>query len=239
MENTGENFKLNIEPRADKVGSAGSRRIRKSGKLPVSVYMNKASSINAQVNENEFVKIAERSRATDLFTVVSSDKKLDGLKALVKSIQQEPLKGKVMNIEILALDDKTPIKVRVPIHLEGTPEGVKLQGGVLTHSASNIEVLCLPTKIPHYISVDITSLKVGESLNASDVVLPDGLILKSNPNDTIASVVTIREVKVEETVTAAAEGAAAEGAPAAAAGAAPAAGDKAKAAAPAADKAKK
>jgi large subunit ribosomal protein L25 len=105
------------------------------------------------------------------------------------------------------------------VHVEGTPVGVTLGGGILDFPMREIEVLCLPGAIPEELRVDVSALELGESVHVRDVLLPEGVELISDADLTLISVVA--PAKVEEEVVAAeeeaaeeVEGAAAEGAPA-------------------------
>ncbi len=203
---------LHIESRTSN-GSAESRRLRRTGKVPVSILYPDATSVAGIVIEKDFVHLAEMSKYTDVFHFKSDNQKLNGQKVLVKDLQKEPLKGSVLHVDFLALDDKKAINVKVPVALVGTPVGVKTQGGILTKSAQFLVVSCLPAVIPSEIEVDVTELKVGDRVIANELKFTNGLVLKSNERETIASVVASRATRLQETDAKAPE-AAAKGAPA-------------------------
>ncbi len=189
---------LNIESRTSN-GSAESRRLRRTGKVPVSILYPDATSASGIVIEKDFVHLAEMSKYTDIFHFKSDNQKLNGQKVLVKDLQKEPIKGNVLHVDFLALDDKKAITVKVPVSLVGTPVGVKTQGGILTKSAQFLLVSCLPAVIPSEVEVDVTELKVGDRVVASQLTLASGLTLKSNERETIASVVASRATRLQET----------------------------------------
>lgn len=210
---------LDIQSRTSS-GSAESRRLRRSGKVPVSILYPDATSAAGILIEKDFVHLAEMSKYTDVFHFKSDNQKLNGQKVLVKDLQKEPRKGSVLHVDFLALDDKKEITVKVPVALTGTPVGVKTQGGILTKSAQFLLVSCLPAVIPSEVEVDVTELKVGDRVVANQVKLSNGLVLKSNERETIASVVASRATRLQETdakAPDAAKGAPAKAAPAAAA----------------------
>ena len=118
-----------------------------------------------------------------------------------------------MHADFLRIDEKVAIKVNVPIHFlnEEDCAGVKMEGGMIQHQATDIEVSCLPGDIPEYIEVDMLEVITGQIVHLSEVNLPEGvtsvaLSLGEDHDLAIASVVapkgTIDEdeetVEVEE-----------------------------------------
>src|SRR5215471_18681358 len=122
--------------------------------------------------------------------------------------QYDPLKDKLLHIDLkrIAMDER--IKVQVPIHLTGEAEGVKTQGGILDQVLREVEIECLPGDIPSSIDADITHLVFGTVLRVSD--LPHGGKLKfiTDEDQTIAHITSVKE-EVAPTPEAAAEAAAA------------------------------
>lgn len=233
---------LEVEPRSE-VGARAAKRLRASGNLPTVVYARGEAATACVLSEKEFVRIAKASRISTVFTLKSKDTALNGRLAIVKDIQKHHLSGKVLHVDLQSLRENEEITVRVPLKGLGEAAGVKLDGGILTTSAHEITVTCLPKKIPQVLEYDVSELKLGGSIHAEDLKLPEGVRLGGNPHETIASVVAVRQVVEETAATTDAAAATAEGAAAPAAGAAApgAAAPAAKAAdaAPAAKAAKK
>lgn len=227
---------LEVERRTD-VGARAAKRLRAAGSLPSVVYAKGAPALSCTLSHKEFVRIAQVSRISTVFTLKSSDSELNGRLAIVKEIQKEGLSGKVLHVDLQSLLENEEITVRVPLNITGEAVGVKLDGGILTISAHDIAVRCLPKQIPQVLELDVSDIKLGGSVHAEDLKLPAGVRLGGNPQETIASVVAVRQVVEEVAPAAAAEGAAPADGAAAAPGAAPAAGaEGAKAAEPAAAK---
>jgi large subunit ribosomal protein L25 len=162
--------------------------------------------------------LATKASSSQLFTLKSEDKNLNGKLAVVKEVQKDYLsKSAPIHIDFMALNPDAEFEIEVPVRVIGEAKGVKLSGGVLSVAVHRLAVSCLPKNIPQRLEVDVANIDLNESLQAKDVKLPEGVKLAGDPTETIASVVTIRVVE--------------EAAPAAAAAAAPA--DGAAAAAPA------
>ncbi len=219
-----------IERVAD--GSATSRRLRKSGFIPSVVYAHGEGNWPMSVNEREFLKLAEKSTSSQVFILKSENAGLNDRAAIVKEIQIDRLHNKVLHIDFQALKDNEEIVIAVPLKFTGDSMGVKEDGGILSVSAHTLSVLCLPRSIPSAIDVSVVPLKIGDSIHAKDLTLPNGVRLAGKEDETIVSVIIVKQV-VEEVTTAVA----ADGTAVAADGTAVAA-DGTDAAAPAADAAK-
>ena len=120
-----------------------------------------------------------------------------------------------MHADFLRVDDKTVVKVHIPIHFlnETTCKGVKVQGGMIQHMETDIEVQCLPGDIPEYIEVDMLEVETGQIVHLSDITLPEGvtstaLALGEDYDLAIASVVAPKGVSEDEEEDAAAAAAA-------------------------------
>ena len=127
---------------------------------------------------------------------------------ILKEFQREPLRGKLLHADFyeVALDKR--LEVKVHIELEGTPVGVKLQGGIVDFVTRELEVECLPADIPEKIVVDISHLELGKHLRVSDLKVSDKVKVMMEPELVVVHVVLPRAEVVAEP--AAAEGAVAE-----------------------------
>jgi len=151
-------------------------------------------------------------------------------------------------VDFYHIDPAHPIKLRVPVVLEGVPAGVREKGGILSHPTRTLRVRCLPADIPSEIKVDVSKMDVDESLLLQDYTPPKGVTFLGDPHTVLALVTVVEEEKAPEPAAAAAapelvgakKPAEGEAAAAAAPGAKPAAGgDKKDAAKPAAKPAAK
>jgi len=165
--------------------------------------------------------LAKKARLSQVFTFKSESPALNGKSAIVKEVQQDYLKGKVLHVDFQTLRDDEEITIDVPVRVVGEAPGVKLDGGVLTLVTHEVQVTCLPKNIPSVVDVDVSSLGLGQSIHASDLKFAEGVTLSDDPHETIVSVIIPRAV--EEATAAPVAGAPAAGAPAAGAPAAAAA----------------
>ena len=152
-------------------------------------------------------KDLEKSMENEAFFSQILNLHIDGgnEKAILKDLQRHPAKNRVMHADFMRINENETLKVHVPIHFinEATCVGVKLQGAIIQHQVTDIEVLCLPADIPAYIEVDMAKLETGDIVHLSEVSLPPGvtsvaLSLGEDHDLAIASVMAPRVAEVEE-----------------------------------------
>lgn len=212
-----ENFTIEVSERVE-LGKGSCNRCRKQGFIPGIAYHRADKPVAVQVPYKEFTMLAKKARLSQVFTFKSASSSLNGKAAIVKEIQQDYLKGRVLHVDFQTLKDDEEITVDVPVRLVGEAPGVKLQQGILTLVTHEVSVTCLPKNIPSVIDVDIAALGLGESIHASDLKLSQGVTLSDDPHETIVSVLAPRAAEEEKPAAAAApaEGGAAPAADAAA-----------------------
>ena len=223
----------------DKKGGREGIKIRREGYIPSVAYSRGNESISIMVHGSDFIKLASTARGSQVFAFESSDAKLNGKQALVRDIQRDFQKDKILHIDFQMLNAGEAVKLRIPLRITGDALGVKNDGGVLEVSDRFIMVRCMPNSIPSEIGVDVSELNLGHGYKAKDIKLPEGVTLAADPHESIVSVVASR---TSQMLTQALEAAAAATAPAAAApgaaegaAATPGATAEGAAAAPAAD----
>lgn len=210
-----ESFTIEVTERQS-LGKSGCNRARREGFIPGVAYHRADKPVAVQVPYKEFTLMAKKARLSQVFTFKSESPALNGKSAIVKEIQQDYLKGKVLHVDFQTLRDDEEITIDVPVRVVGEAPGVKLDGGVLTLVTHEVQVTCLPKNIPSVVDVDISSLGLGQSIHASDLKFAAGVTLTDDPHETIVSVIIPRAVEEATAATAAP----AAGAPAATAAAA-------------------
>jgi len=172
-------------------GKNEARRLRAQGRVPAVVYGAKKESVAVSVDPKQISKILRSESGHN--TIFDLDLGREKTKAMIVDWHYEPIKGKLLHIDMkrIAMDEK--IRVKVPIHLTGEAVGVKQQGGILDHVLREVEIECLPGDIPSSLSVDVTNLSFGDVLRVSD--LPHGGSLKfiTDANQTVAHVTAVKE----------------------------------------------
>lgn len=216
-----------------------TNRVRMSGSVPAIVYGKSMDPVCLEVDSKKITSVFSAGANQNVLITLKikgEGKDKQTIQVLAHDVQKDPMKDTIMHVDFLKVNMEEEIKTKVSIVLVGEPTGVKLDGGILVHSLRQLEVKCLPGEIPDKISVDVSALKINESIHVSEIVLPKGVTILTSKEDAVAIVTSpTKEEEVAPVVEAAvtAEGAAvpAAGAPAAEGAAAPAADAKAKGAA--------
>jgi large subunit ribosomal protein L25 len=191
-------------------GKNANRRLRSRGMIPGVVYAEGKEAVAVAVSPRQ-IGMVLRSAAGEntLF-----DLELGGSlrKVILKEFQREPLRGKILHADFYEVALDKAIEVKVHVELEGTPVGVKLQGGIVDFVTRELEVSCLPADIPEKITVDISHLELNKHLRVSDLRISDKVKILADADVVIAHVVLPKAEVAAETavVEGAAEATAAE-----------------------------
>ena len=198
-----QTFELEAQPRTlvgKKVG-----RLRREGIVPISVYGKKRASINLQVPYRPLQVTLAHAGGTHLINL-----KVNGETQTVvaREVQRDPVRRTITYVDFVAVDKDTRLSAEVPVHLVGESPAVVNFDGVILTGATTITVNSLATQIPDHIDVDLSKLvKLGDAITVGDLVLPEGAISESSPEEVIvrvaAPVVQSEEEEVTEEATSA------------------------------------
>lgn len=191
------NHKITAASRKDE-GKGASRRLRRAGQLPAIVYGGDATPQNIQLNQ-EKVWVASQQ---EWFYSSIIDLEVDGKvqPVLLRDMQRHPYKQVIMHLDFQRVNANEAIRVNVPLHLvnaELSPAG-KSAGVVLTQELNEVEIICLPGKLPESIEVDLSKIEVGDTVHLSEVVLPEGVELAAKLDEEHNPAVAVaRHARVE------------------------------------------
>ena len=198
------NFDLQLEVETRQPMKYASRKLK--GMVPAVVYGPKIKNLCLSLKENTAIKYSKTSFDNKIFTFISKDKKLNGLKVIKKDTAYHSLSRKPIHIDFLALDMSQAVRVTVEIKFLGKAKGVKESGGVLSFLTRSVEVECLPNEIPNHFEIDVSPLELNESFHISDLVIPKNIKLITKQTETICLVSTAQEeIKAEPTESATTE----------------------------------
>lgn len=197
----------------DDTGKGVARKLRAAGRIPAVLYGQDHDPVSLSLEPRSLERLLHSEGLNALFDLDGGES-VKGRTVLVKDVQRHPVRGDLMHADFFEIDARKTITVSVAIHLEGTPVGVSLDGGVLDHALREVELDCLPRAIPESLELDVSQMGLGESLHVSDIPLPDGVEMRTNDELSVVSVVAPR---VEEAAAEVAEGEEGAEAPAAAA----------------------
>jgi large subunit ribosomal protein L25 len=144
-----------------------------------------AIDIDAREFSNRVKNISES-------TIVKLELEGKTYEAFVKDTQRSITEGNILHVDLYEVESGVALRAHVSLHLVGNPIGVR-EGGVLESPLHEIEVECLPKDLPERIEIDISELKVNQSLHVKDINLGEGVRLISNGDQVVALVKYARE----------------------------------------------
>ncbi len=171
-----DQFEINAEVRQD-IGKGASRRLRRlANNVPAIIYGGGEDPQPLTLVRKDFEKALENEAFYSHVLTINVGK--NAQKAILKDLQRHPAKNSVMHADFLRVDDKTAVKVTVPIHFlnEDKSVGVKMEGGIVQHQMTEVEVQCLPGDIPEYLEVDMLEVTTGQIVHLSDITFPEGVV---------------------------------------------------------------
>ncbi|WP_354624995.1 50S ribosomal protein L25/general stress protein Ctc [Psychromonas sp. MME2] len=178
-------IKLIATVRTD-LGKGASRRLRHTDLVPGIVYGAGKEPVSVTFEQKELRKV----ESVEAFYSSVLNVEIDGVseQVVLKAVQRHAFKDLIQHLDLLRVDATHKLHTIVPLHFinEETAEAVK-NGGVVAHTANELEVTCLPADLPSFIEVDICKMAIGDTIHISDLVLPKGVesveLLKGSDHD--------------------------------------------------------
>ena len=190
-------------PRTGKFNKNAARRVRVSGQIPAVVYGAGLEPVAVAVDPKIITRILHSDSGHN--TIFDLDVTGAGpAKAMIVDWQYEPIKGKLLHIDLKRIAMDKTITVSVPIQLVGVPTGVKNQGGILEHIMREVEIECLPSDIPSHLDVDVTGLEMNGYIHVSDLPHSGKVKYLAAEDATVAHVTIVKEQVEPEAAAAAA-----------------------------------
>ncbi len=186
-------YNLDIEPR-EKLGTGSTRALRRTGKIPINYYYHGEKNENFSIDKKAFYH-AFRSGQHVFQMVVNNEK----VYAMIKALQYHPVTEEVMHLDLMRVRRGEKMIFTLPLIFEGESAGVA-EGGILSHLINSVEIECLPTEVPENINVDVSNLEMNSAMTAADITIPEGMILITPGETTIATVAPPRAEEVVEEV---------------------------------------
>ena len=185
-------YELRAESRTE-LGKSASRRLRRSGRIPGTVYGASKDPQSISLSHDEVLHQLDHEAFYSSVLTLNVDAQSE--QVVVKDLQRHPYKPDILHIDFLRIDEKQKITMRVPLHFLNEQQcvGVKSGGGVISRIMTELEISCLPRDLPEYIDVDLANVNLGESVHLSDIDLPEGVEIYAllSGGDASASVATV------------------------------------------------
>ena len=183
---------LAAEPRRE-TGKGAARQTRFRNRVPAVIYGHgrdtQPLTVEAAALEQALAGV-EWSSAVVQLTVAGAT-----VRTLIREIQRHPLRPDILHVDFYEIHADEKVRLKLPVHLVGSPDGVRNQGGVLDQVIREIEIEVLPENIPDRIDVDVTNLAIGHTLHVREITVPHAQILTAG-DLTIATIVAPRAEEV-------------------------------------------
>lgn len=178
----------------DSLGSKSVNKLRRQGLVPANFYMHGGRNYNLAIDK-KVLNTALHS-GSHLF-VIKIDKKSHHVQ--LKDLQYHPVTEDVLHVDLQGFKMTETITLAVALHIIGEAPGLK-EGGIMVQNINQIEISCLPSAVPEFIEVDISSLNIGEHVSVGDLELDEGIEVLSLSETPIASVQIARGPAEDEEV---------------------------------------
>jgi large subunit ribosomal protein L25 len=183
--------KVVLEANSRKTGSKSeNKKQRKNGRIPGVFYMRGTDPISIDVSEKAIKPLVFTGETHLVGLKVDNNQELD---CIIKDVQFDPVTDHIVHFDLLGLTTGETFTLEVPIVFKGSAVGVK-DGGVLQQHLHKLEIECLPKDIPQHLEVDVTNLKIGDSVHISDLNFDKVTILNSKTT----VVVSVNHPKIEK-----------------------------------------
>jgi large subunit ribosomal protein L25 len=175
-------------------GKGAARQARFRGKVPAVIYGHGRDTQPLELEAKALEKALTGIEPASTIIELAVDGKA-AVKTLIREIQRHPLRPDIIHVDFYEIHAAEKVKLKVPVHLVGSPDGVRNAGGVLDQVTREVEIEVLPENIPDRVELDVTLLKIGDSLHVRELTIPNAKIL-TEADLTIATVVPPRAEEV-------------------------------------------
>ncbi len=185
-----------------KTGKGVARGLRRNDMVPAVLY-GRGKSTPIAMGHKDVTKVLNTEGGQHALINL----KLDGSEgadrmALIKDYEIDPITGKLIHVDLMEVALNEKVKIPVAVHITGSSIGVK-EGGIFQYGIRQLEIECLPNQIPDSIEVNISALKVNESLHVRDIKIAEGVRILTDPDATVATIQPpISDAKLEAMLTA-------------------------------------
>lgn len=184
-------LRLKAEIRKD-TGSKAAAKVRKEGRVPAIIYGHKEEAVAVSLDAHDFAEgLHHGHRLMDIQLGRKPQK------VIVKDLQYDHLGKDLIHADLMRVDVTETITVTVPIEIKGTAKGTE-HGGIIEQQMDHLEVECKVTDIPESIVISVKDMEVGDTVHASDINLPAGVKLVSDPGTLMLACSLVAAAKTAE-----------------------------------------
>lgn len=189
---------LRVKPRI-RIGKSGAREVRKEGNIPAILYGQGEDPIPLVVRPDELKQALSNSAGINTVLEIEIDGAEPPVKkfSMLREIQKDPIKNRVIHLDFLAIDMSKSVTVKVPVNTLGRSEGER-RGGSLEKLMRTIDLECLPGDIPDSIEIDVTGLGMGDFVDIDGLALGEGTRPLRDGSEKVVHVIAQRSMDVDE-----------------------------------------
>ncbi|MEO8204829.1 MAG: 50S ribosomal protein L25 [Chthoniobacterales bacterium] len=180
-------------------GRNAVKQVRARRNVPAVIYGSKQEPQGLEISHKDIDRILSRSIGENLLVDLQIDEngKTVNRLALIQEVQHHPVKGVILHVDFHAVSANEKLTTEVPVEPTGEADGVKNFGGLLEQNLRALEIECFPKDLPEVITVDISALKIGDSIHVKDITLPAGVTAITDGDITIFHVAEPNVAEVE------------------------------------------
>jgi len=181
------------------INKRSTKDLRKQGCVPAVLYGHGIKTLNLTVEQKKFEQMVKKMHGENVLISLSIDSNGSSKQetVMVRDVQYHPASDGLLHIDFYKILLHEKITTRINITLTGEAPGVK-EGGVLDHSVRDMEIRCLPDKIPGHLEADVAQLEIGSSIHVRDLKIPEDVEVLADPDQAVVSVVPPTIIKEEE-----------------------------------------
>ena len=181
-----ERITLNVQKREEK-GKGAARSLRRGAMIPAILYRG-GGSLPIKIPKKEMAQFINTTAGNQVMVnlhFADGENKL----ALIKDYQVDPTKRELLHADFFEVSLTEKVRVSVHVTTTGEPIGVKRDKGILQNLLREIEVECLPDKIPGHIKIDISGLEIGQSFHVGDLSLGEDVKILTDSTEMLANII--------------------------------------------------
>jgi large subunit ribosomal protein L25 len=177
--------------------------LRKANKVPAILYGKHTSPEKIALEGTELVKLLKAVAGRSVLIELQVPERAEKPLSILQEIQRDPITDKYLHVDLHEVKADEKFEIEVPVHIFGESFGVKNESGVLEIASHTLKVRCLPKDLPAVIPVDVTPLKVGETVKVSEMKpIPGVEFLDHKGQPVVSCVEPVAEIVVEVPVAA-------------------------------------
>ncbi len=187
-----------------KSGKGAARQIRRMGQVPAVLYgQGNVRLIQLDPKVIRTILVAQAGSTGLVSLTIDGDEHAQQCTAVIQDVQQDPVEGSILHVDLLEVSMDKLVRVKVPVHLTGAvPIGVKRDKGVVHQSMRELHIECLPNVIPDQIDVDVSALEINQGIHVRDLQAGEGIKVLDDPDGMVVNVaVPISDEKLSAMLT--------------------------------------